>query len=100
MILIYITNPNKQIAVKIGKFLLEKRLCACINIFPIESAYWWKGKIEQAKEWVLIVKTEESKYNKIKEEVKKIHPYTTPCILKIKVDANKEYLNWLLGEIK
>lgn len=100
MILVYITNPSKQIAEKVGKHLLEKRHCACINIFPIESYYWWKSKIEKTKEWVLIVKTKDSKYEKIKTEVKKIHPYTIPCILKIKTNSNKEYLDWLLTEVK
>jgi len=100
MIFVYITNPNKKTAYRIGKYLVEKRLCACVNIFPIESYYWWQGKIEKAKEWVVIVKTLEKNYERIKKEIKNIHPYSVPCILKIKVEANKEYLNWLNKEIK
>jgi periplasmic divalent cation tolerance protein len=100
MILVYITNPDKKTAHKIGKHLVEKRLCACVNIFPIESYYWWKGKIEKAKEWVVIAKTLEKNYEKIKKEIKSVHPYTIPCIIKIKADANKEYLDWLKSEIR
>jgi len=100
MILVYITNPDKKTAHKIGKYLVEKRLCACVNIFPIESYYWWQSKIEKAKEWVVIAKTLEKNYEKIKKEIKIIHPYTIPCIIKIKADANKEYLDWLKGEIR
>jgi periplasmic divalent cation tolerance protein len=99
MILIYITNPNKNTAHKIGKYLVEKRLCACVNIFPIESYYWWQDKIEKTKEWVIIAKTLEKNYEKIKKEIKNIHPYSVPCIIKIKAEVNKEYLDWLKGEI-
>lgn len=100
MILIYITNPTKRVAGKMTKFLLKKRLIACVNIFEIESFYWWQGKIEKAKEFVLIGKTIEKNYKKIKKEVEKIHPYQIPCILKIKVKANEKYLNWLKSEVK
>jgi periplasmic divalent cation tolerance protein len=86
-------------AEKIAKFLLKKRLIACANIFEIESFYWWQKKIEKAKEFVLIGKTIEKNYQKIKKEVEKIHPYQIPSILKIKVQANEKYLNWLKNEI-
>jgi periplasmic divalent cation tolerance protein len=100
MILVYITNPTKKVAEKIAKILLKKRLIACANIFEIESFYWWHGKIEKANEFVLIGKTIEKNYKEIKEKVEKIHPYEVPCILKIKVKANKKYLNWLKSELK
>jgi len=100
MILVYITNPTKKWVEKIAKVLLKKRLIVCSNIFEIESFYWWRGKIEKAKEFVLIGKTIEKKYEKIKKEVEKIHPYEIPCVLKIKAEANKKYLNWLKSEIK
>ena len=92
--IIYITNPDRKTAKKIALRLLKKRLIACANIFPIESVYWWKGKIENAKEVVLILKTKE-KFDKIKNEVKKIHPYSIPCIIKFDAKANKEYEAWL-----
>jgi len=93
-VFIYITNPNKETAKKIAIHLLKKRLVACTNIFPIESAYWWKGKIENTKEVVLIVKTRKENF-KVKDEIKRIHPYSIPCIIKFDVEANKEYEKWL-----
>jgi len=100
MVLVYITNPTKKWAEKIAKVLLKKRLIVCSNIFEIESFYWRRRKIEKAEEFVLIGKTIEKKYKKIKKEVEKIHPYEVPCVLKIKAEANKGYLNWLKSEIK
>ena len=99
-IFLYITNENEIEAKKIAKHLLEKRLVACANIFPINSMYWWNGKIEDAKEIVLIVKTAKENYSKVKAEVKKIHPYKIPCIIKIDVEANEEFEGWLKGELK
>jgi periplasmic divalent cation tolerance protein len=99
MILVYITNPTKKVAQKIAKILLKKRLIACANIFAIASFYWWRRKIEKAREFLLIGKTIEKNYQKIKEEVEKIHPYEIPCVLKIKAEANERYLNWLKSEL-
>lgn len=100
MILVYIPCSSKKEAKKISFHLLNKKLIICANIFPIESMYFWKGKFERAKEHVALVKTMEKNWSKIKKEVKSIHSYSTPCIIKIKADANKEYLKWLKGEIK
>ncbi|GIW66991.1 MAG: divalent-cation tolerance protein CutA [Candidatus Parcubacteria bacterium] len=101
MIFVYITNPNKKTALKIANELLKQRLIGCANIFPIESLYWWKGKIVKDKEYVLIAKTLEKNYKKVKEIVEKIHPYSVPCILKIKIDkVNEKYLKWLKEVVK
>lgn len=101
MILVYITNPDKKTALKVGRYLVEKRLAGCVNIFKIQSLYWWEGKIENTGEYVVIAKTIDKNYSKIEKEIRKIHPYTVPCILKIKVDkVNKDYLKWLLSEVK
>jgi len=99
-IFVYITNPTKKEAKKIAKHLLEKRLIACANIFPINSLYWWKGKIVDDNEFVLIAKTSNANFEKVKKEVEKIHSYKTPCIIKIPVSSNKKYLDWLKKEIK
>lgn len=99
-IFIYITNPTEEEAKKIARHLLEKKLIACANIFPISSLYWWKGKIADEKEVVVIAKTLEENFEKVKEEVKKIHPYSVPAIIKIPVSSNKKYFDWLKGEIE
>jgi periplasmic divalent cation tolerance protein len=99
-IFVYITNPSKKHAEKIALHLLNKKLIACANIFPVQSFYWWQGKIEKSKGYVLIAKTIKEKFEKIKEEVKKIHEYKVPLIAKIEVEANKEYESWLKKEVR
>jgi periplasmic divalent cation tolerance protein len=100
MIFVYITCKNKIEAKKIGLFLVKKRLAACCNIFPIESIYWWQGKILNDKEVVLIVKTLKRNFKKVEKEVKKLHSYKVPCILEIPIrNGDSDYLKWLQGEI-
>jgi periplasmic divalent cation tolerance protein len=99
-IFIYITNPDKEKAKEIAKHLLNKRLIACANIFPIESIYRWEGKINDEEEFVAICKTTEDKFDNVKQEVESIHPYDTPCIIRIPVSSNEKYFNWLKGELE
>ena len=77
-ILIYVTHRNQKAAEKIANHLLKKRLIACANFFPIKSSYWWKGKIENGKEIVSLLKAKEENWHKIKSEIEKIHPCEPP----------------------
>jgi periplasmic divalent cation tolerance protein len=99
-IIIYITYPDLKIAKKIVASLMERRLIACGNFFPIQNTYWWKGKIENSKEVVSIVKTKTKNWEKVKSAVIKLHPYETPCIIKMAVVANDDYESWINKEVK
>ncbi|MBS3102131.1 divalent-cation tolerance protein CutA [Candidatus Woesearchaeota archaeon] len=100
MTLIYITCKDGEEAARISRQLLKKRLIACANLHPIRSLYWWKGKIEDANEIAITAKTLEKNWKKIKEEVKKLHSYDVPCILKIDAEANESYDKWVKEEVK
>jgi len=99
-IFIYITNPTREKAKKIARHLLENKLIACANIFPVESLYWWNGKIAEENEVILVAKTAEDKFEKVKSEVENLHSYKIPCIAKIPVALNKKYATWLKENIK
>ena len=100
MTLVYITCKDEKEAVKISKHLLSERLIACSNIHQIRSLYRWHKKIQDEKEFAIIAKTKEKNYQKIKEEVSKLHSYDIPCILKIDVEANESYQKWINKEVK
>lgn len=102
IIFLYVTCGSKEEAQKIGKILLEERLCACVNIYPkIESFYWWEGKIEKSEETIIIVKTKESLADLAEQKILQIHSYTCPCIAKIEIKKiNECFLNWLLKETR
>jgi len=100
-IFIYITNPNKEEAKKIAKHLIEKKLIACANIYDnITSIYFWEGKIADENECVLIAKTLDKNFEKVKTEVEKIHTYKIPCIVKIPVSSNQKYFEWIKEEVE
>lgn len=100
MTLLYITCKDKREAEKISRHLLKKRLIACANIFPIQSVYWWNRKIVKDSENVVIAKTKDKYFKRIIAEVKRIHSYKIPCILKIGAQANKEYERWADREMR
>jgi periplasmic divalent cation tolerance protein len=94
-IIIYVTHKNMEEARKVGDFLLQKRLIACANYIPITSSYLWKGKIENEKEIVSILKTRTKNWEKIKKEIEKIHPYETPCIIRLEASSNSSFEEWV-----
>ena len=101
MNIIYTTFPNKKLAEKLADKILKARLAACINYWPINSQYWWKNKIEKAKEWVLIIKTVKKNYQKIEKIIKKNHPYQIPAIFSWSIEkVEKDYLKWFKKEVK
>lgn len=95
--MVYITFPDEDTAISIGKALLEEQLIACINIFPIRSLYRWEGEILNDKEWIGLVKTTRGLSPKVREKVTALHPYETPCILHADWEANLPYFQWLLS---
>jgi len=101
-ITVFVTVPNNKIAQKITRGLLSKRLCACVNIIKnIESFFWWENKIDKAKEYLLIMKTKKTLFNKLNKEVLRLHPYKTPEIIAFKVAGiNKDYASWLKKETR
>ena len=100
MTLLYITCKDKREAEKISSHLLKKRLVACSNMFPVQSMYRWNQKIVNSSEYAVLAKTNNKNYKKAVDEIKKIHSYEIPCILRIEAKANKEYEGWVNREVK
>lgn len=100
MIVVLITSPKKA-AKKIAKNLLRKRLCGCVNIVAgVDSLFLWQGKIDQAKESLLIVKTKDNLFKKLEKEVLAIHPYDLPEIIGFSLGRlSKPYKDWLDKEL-
>jgi len=95
-IFVYITAKDFEEARKIARHLLEKKLIACANIFPIRSMFWWEGKIEECVEFAIICKTKAEKFKELREEVKKIHSYSVPCICSFVIEEGlREFLEWI-----
>lgn len=99
-ILVYVTHGDMESARKVAAHLLEKKLVACANFFPIRSAYWWRGKLKHSDEVVSILKTRKANWRRVKKEVESIHPYDVPCIIRIDAEANRSYENWIRDETR
>lgn len=95
------TAPSKEAADGIARALLDSKLAACVQISgPIESNYWWEGKIETAVEWQCLAKSRLDLFAKVELAIRGVHPYEVPEILASRVEAgNAAYLDWLRREL-
>ena len=101
MILIFATLNKKETAEKIGKELLRKRVIACYNLLLVDSAYWWKGRIAQGKEVLMIFKTREENFSKIENYLKKHSGYKNPEVVALEASkVSTPYLDWVHSETK
>jgi len=101
-VVIFITCANKKEAKLISLLLLKKRLAACVNIIgKIESFFWWQGKVDQAKEALLIIKSQRGELAGIIKLVKSIHSYEVPEIISLPIiGGERKYLKWLDDSIR
>jgi periplasmic divalent cation tolerance protein len=98
-LIVLMTASNREEAVKIVHTLLEEKLIACGNIVDsVSSLFWWKGKIEEEKEVLVIMKSNEKLFKKLSKRVMELHSYDVPEILALPiVDGSSSYLEWLKG---
>jgi periplasmic divalent cation tolerance protein len=86
---------------KIARAVVTKRLAACVNVVsvPVESIYRWKGKVERAKEFLLVIKTTTRRLKGLEKEIVRMHSYEVPEFLAIEVGSGwKKYVDWLIAE--
>ena len=97
--MVYVTHENIDAAKKVCKILIDCKLIACANLYPIESLYKWNGEFIDEKEVVSILKTDSQKWSELKEKIETIHPYDTPCIGKIDAEYNQKFSKWIDSEL-
>ena len=97
---VFTTVEKREDAERIASSVVNKRVAACAQVIgPIRSTYWWKGKVEQAEEWLLMMKTREALFSVLEKEIKAIHPYEVPEIIGLPIVAGSEsYLHWIEEE--
>ena len=101
-IVILVTAKDKKEAQKISAGLIKAKLVACVNIVSkIDSIFFWAGKIDQAKESLLVIKSKKEKLPRIIKLVKSMHSYKVPEIIALPViSGNKTYLRWIDASLK
>ncbi|MDD5592913.1 MAG: divalent-cation tolerance protein CutA [Candidatus Omnitrophica bacterium] len=95
--IIFVTASHKKEAEKIASALIKAKLAACVNIIQgVHSLFRWRGKIDRAREILLIIKTRKTLLSWVIKKVKSLHSYSVPEVIALPIIAgNKEYLKWL-----
>ncbi len=101
-IVVFSACGSAEEAEAIARRLVDKRLAACVNIIPgLRSIYRWKGAIEDASEWLLVIKSRRDLFGKLRTELGKAHSYEVPEVVALSlVDGSPAYLNWLDKELE
>jgi len=101
-VFVYTTYPSLVEAEQAGRALVERQLCACVNILPgMISYYRWRGAVERGEEVVMIIKTRASLAERVRAVVREMHSYTTPAILVLPLErVDPAYHAWIVGETK
>src|SRR5262249_19464203 len=97
-VIVLVTCGGKREAEKIARRVVESRLAACVNVSSasVRSIYRWKGKIEQAREFLLLIKTSRRRLSALRAEIERLHSYDVPEFLVLPVaGGSPAYLSWL-----
>ena len=96
----FITVPSQRDARRIGQHLVDTRLAACVNAIPLITSWFrWKGKVQEAREVLLIVKTRARLFKTLEGAVKRLHRYSVPEIIALPiVKGSNAYLAWVRDE--
>ena len=95
---VLVTCATLEESRKLARAMVEKHLAACVNIVThaVESFYMWEGKLENASEYLLVIKTSEERLEELKNAVLEMHSYDTPEFVALPVVAGtEEYLKWV-----
>ncbi len=95
--LLFSTTASQKEAQKIAQLLVKKRLAACVNIVPnVVSFFRWKGNIDRAKEFLLVIKTDTRRLKQLERTLVQAHSYSVPELIGMPiVRGHKPYLEWL-----
>jgi periplasmic divalent cation tolerance protein len=101
--IVLVTCPSLALARKIARTVVQKRLAACVNVVrsPVESFYTWREKLDEAREYLLVIKTVSERLKKLEREVHRLHSYEVPEFIVIPIIAgSRKYLSWLGESVK
>jgi periplasmic divalent cation tolerance protein len=101
-IVVLSTCDSEEEAKRVAHHLVEQRLAACVNVLPgARSVYRWKDKIEEAAEFLLVIKSSRDLFPALRAELQKVHSYEVPEVIALPiVDGSERYLSWLDSELQ
>jgi periplasmic divalent cation tolerance protein len=102
-IVVLVTCGSAKEARKIARAAVEQRMAACANIVtsPVQSVYRWKGRVESAKEFLLIIKTTQKRFIQLQSAIKRLHSYDVPEIIALPIARGAaDYFAWISDSVK
>jgi periplasmic divalent cation tolerance protein len=101
-VVVLVTCSSAEEAARIANTLVEERLAACVNISsPIRSVYRWQGKVCDAAEVLLVIKTTRELFDRVRRAVERLHSYQVPEVICLPIiDGAPNYLNWIGVSVK
>jgi periplasmic divalent cation tolerance protein len=101
VIVVLVTCPTQPVARRLAALVVAKRLAACVNLLPgIQSLFWWQGKVEHAREVLLMIKSTRHQFERLRRAILAHHPYEVPEIIAMPLVAgHRPYLQWVRANI-
>ena len=102
VLVVFVTCPSAAVARRLARYLVRRRLAACVNVVPgLTSYFHWAGKLERARETLLILKTTAGTFAPLRRALLTLHPYDSPEIIALPVVAgHAAYLRWVRTSVK
>ena len=96
------TCPDARTAEALARALVDERLAACVNLVPgVRSIYRWQGEVEEAEEFLLLVKTTAANVALVTARIEELHTYEVPEVVVIRADGGSaRYLEWIAGQVR
>lgn len=99
-LLCLVTAPDRPVAARIARTLVDERLAACVNILPgLTSVYRWQGAVETGEEVLLLAKTMPRQLDALTARVAELHPFDVPEVIALDIRGGlPAYLQWIAAE--
>lgn len=94
---VWITAPDREVALRLARGLVERRLAACAQVLPgLTSVYRWQGAVHEESEVLLLAKSTAARLAALEAWVRESHPYETPEVVALAPErVEPRYLAWL-----
>jgi periplasmic divalent cation tolerance protein len=102
-VVVLVTCGSAKEARRIAKAVVEQKLAACVNVLDarVESIYRWKGKVESAREVLLVAKTSRRRLAALQKKIEQLHSYDVPEIIALPIVAgSRGYLGWISESVR
>ena len=101
MVFVYTTCASTAEAKKLGTLIIEKKIGACVDFWPVESMYMWEGKMEDRLQAILLVTTLESKLQDVENLISQNHSYSVPLVAGVDIKRlNHNYREWMAETLR